>query len=104
MSECWTRGRTITFTPKVQLPTQTEQEMREEDFDEARVRKQLDEALRAQQLTCSRWTPEQDTILKDYYGKVLVRNIAKALGHPEQSVQRRARQLGLRSELRWGKK
>ena len=31
MSECWTRGRTITFTPKVRLPVQTEQELREEE-------------------------------------------------------------------------
>ena len=78
--------------------------MPNEPFDEARVRKQLDEALRAQQLTRNRWTPEQDAILKDYYGKALVRNIAKALGHPEQSILKRAKKLGLRSELRWGKK
>ena len=31
MSECWTRGRTITFTPKVRLPIQTERELREEE-------------------------------------------------------------------------
>lgn len=41
------------------------------------------------------WTAEEDSILRSYYGKANVRDIAKHLKRTLRSVENRARILGL---------
>lgn len=70
-------------------------------FDEVEARRRLDRFAATYQPKF-RWTEQQDSVLKEYYGKVVVTELAGVLGHSVASVWKRAQKLGLRSELGWG--
>jgi len=49
------------------------------------------------------WTPREITILREYYGKVLAKDLAKIIGRPLGSILKKARLLGLKSGLSFAK-
>jgi hypothetical protein len=64
-------------------------------MNEADVRAELDRLAAEHEPRCQPWQPHEEQILKDYYGKVDTKLLAKELNRSHGSVTGKAQRLGL---------
>ena len=97
-SEKW-RGRETRKKPVETFLLEEGKTVKEDERWLRNARSQLNKRIQ----TPKAWTPREITILREYYGKVLAKDLAKIIGRPLGSILKKAQLVGLKSGLSFGK-